>query len=89
MQICTSHTRISLVGLLEWLSTSDMCFARDYLDLLCKWMHLSGVGQYKIVGLYGDLSGARVNVLYMVNWCGRGYLRLYANLAHARVFTVL
>ena len=48
------------------------------------------VGQYTIVGSYGDFSGARVNVLSeLVNWCTRGYSRLHDNLSHARVFEVI
>ena len=54
------------------------------------------VGQYTIVSLYGDLLGARVNVLmwqisagagicvYSMIWHMRGYLRCYSNLARVR-----
>ena len=40
------------------------------------------VGQNTIVFLYGDLLGARVNMLTWRNGTGAGILRPYNNLAH-------
>ena len=43
------------------------------------------VEQYTIVGLHGDLLRGTSECAYMVIWCEHACLRLYDNLAHARV----
>ena len=49
----------------------------------------TGVTQYTIVCLYGDLLEGTGECVDMVSWCERGFLRLYDNLALAPVYAVL